>query len=142
MKAETGAKWLMRALAITTIPAFLTAVMPQSHFIRVLHWLEPGCEIGMLLTYAMRCLMGLYAILGIQFVIWSNDVKRYRPAILNICICCIIGAIAGLTALITTVPADERTRMYWIAFFDMAEGIVPVILLTILIIRVPKTGRQ
>ena len=142
MTAETGAKWLMRVLAITTVPAFLAAVMPQTRFVQLLHWMEPGCEVGTLLTYTMRCLLALYAILGVQFVIWSNNVKRYRPTILSICICFIIFAIAGLTALITTVPPDQRTRMYWIAFIDMAEGIVPVILLTILIFRVPATEHQ
>lgn len=142
MTAETGAKWLMRMLAITTAPALFAAFMPQTLFVQMLLWMDPESEVGMLLTYAMRCLLALYALLGVQFVIWSNDVKRYRPVILNICICCIIFAIAGLTALITTVPPSQRTRMYWIAFIDMAEGIIPIILLTILVFRVPATKHQ
>jgi hypothetical protein len=142
MTAETGAKWLMRMLAITTAPALLAAFLPQTKFVQMLQWMDPDSEVGMLLTYTMRCLLALYAVLGVQFVIWSNDVKRYRPVILNMCICCIIFAIAGLTALITTVPPGQRTRMYWIAFIDMAEGIIPVILLTILVFRVPATKHQ
>jgi hypothetical protein len=142
MTAETGAKWLLRVLAITTAPAFLVAVMPQTWFIQMLHWMEPDCEAGMLLTYTMRCLMALYVILGVQFVIWSNNVPRYRPTIMSVCICCILFAIVGLTVLITTVPPDQRTRMYWIAFFDMAEGIVPVLLLTVLLLRVPVNQHQ
>jgi hypothetical protein len=142
MTAETCAKWLMRMLAITTAPALLAAFLPQTMFVQMLQWMDPDSEVGMLLTYTMRCLLALYALLGVQFVIWSNDVKRYRPVILNMCICCIIFAIAGLTALITTVPPGQRTRMYWIAFIDMAEGIIPVILLTILVFRVPVTKHQ
>ena len=30
MKAETGVKWLLRIISLTTIPAFIAAVGPQS----------------------------------------------------------------------------------------------------------------
>ena len=104
MTAETGVKWLLRVLAITTIPALIAAVMPQAWLVDMLNWMEPGCSAGLLTTYIMRCLMGLYAFLGVQAVIWSRDVKRYRPLIVNLCVCVIIGAIAGLVALVETVP--------------------------------------
>jgi len=137
MTAETGVKWLLRALAITTVPAFLGAIMPQPWLVGMLNWMEPGCSVGLLTTYTMRCLMGLYAFLGIQAVIWSNDVKRYRPLIVNLCICVIIAAIAGLTALLTTVPQVQRGRMFWIVFIDLAEGLAHTVLLTVLVLRVP-----
>ena len=137
MKAETGVKWLLRAISITTIPAFVAAVMPQSWLLYLLNWIEPGLSAGLLVTYITRCLMGVYALLGVQFVIWSFDVKRYRPLIVNLCVCVIIAAVVGLTALVITVPPPERNRVFWVVFVDLAEGLAHTVLLTILILRVP-----
>jgi hypothetical protein len=142
MTAETGVKWLLRAISITTIPAFVAAVMPQSSLVNMLNWMEPGFSAGLLESYITRCLMGLYAFLGVQAVIWSMDVKRYRPVIVNLCVFCIIAAIAGLTALFTAVSPDERTRVFWIIFADLAEGLAHTVLLTILILRVPAHNHQ
>ena len=142
MTAETGVKWLLRAISITTIPAFVAAVMPRSILAGIFNWVEPGFSTGLLEMYVTRCLMGAYAFMGIQAVIWSTDVKRYRPLIVNLCIFCIIAAIAGLTALVTTVPPAQRTRVFWIIFVDLAEGLAHLVLLTILILRVPAHDHQ
>jgi hypothetical protein len=137
MTVESGVKWLLRLLAITTIPAFFAAVMPQSWIVDLLRWAEPEVSPGLLVTYLIRCLMALYAFLGIQAVIWSNDVRRYRPVIMNLCICCIIIAIAGLMALFTAVPLSQRTRAFWIIFVDLTEGLAHLTLLALLAYRVP-----
>ena len=142
MTAETDVKWLLRVLSITTIPAFVAAVMPQSRLAGIFNWVEPGFSTGFLEMYITRCLMGAYAFIGIQAAIWSTDVKRYRPLILNLCAFCLIAAIAGLTALVTTVPPAQRTRVFWIIFVDLAEGLAHLVLLTILILRVPAHNNQ
>jgi len=142
MTAETGVKWLLRIIGITTIPAFVAAVAPQSWFVNMLNWMEPGFSTGLLESYITRCLMGLYAFLGVQAVIWSMDVKRYRPVILNLCVFCIIAAVSGLTVLFTAFSPAERTRVFWIIFIDLAEGLTHTVLLTILILRVPGLDHQ
>ena len=142
MTAETGVKWLLRALSITTIPAFVAAVMPQSWLAGMFNWADPEISAGLLVTYVTRCLMGLYAFLGVQAIIWSNNVKRYRPVIVNLCVFCLIFAITGLTILVTTVPPAERNRVFWIIFVDLAEGLAHLVLLTILILRVPAYDHQ
>ncbi len=138
MTAETGVKWLLRIISITTIPAFIAALLPQGRLVEISNWLEPGFSTGFLELYITRCLMGLYAFLGVQAFIWSTDIKRYRPLIVNLCICVIIAAVAGLTALFTTIPPTERNRVFWIIFIDLAEGLAHTILLTILILQVPS----
>ena len=137
MTAETGVKWLLRILSITTIPAFVAAVMPQSRLVNILNWLEPGFSTGLLELYIARCLMGAYAFLGVQAAIWSMDVKRYRPVIINLCVFCIVASIAGLTALLVAVLPEQQARVFRIIFIDLAEGLAFVVLLTILILRVP-----
>ena len=142
MTAESGVKWLLRFLSITTIPAFLAAVAPQSWLVQIFRWAEPGFSPGLLVTYIIRCLMALYAFLGVQALIWSNDVRRYRPVIMNLCIFCIVVAIVGLAALFITEPASQRTRAFWIIFVDLAEGLAVLILLAILTLRVPTHRRH
>ena len=137
MKAETGVKWLLRIISLTTIPAFVAAVMPQPNLVNLMNWLQPGFSAGLMESYIMRCLMGLYALLGIHAVIWSCDVMRYRPLILSLCIFCTIAAIVGLVALTSSVAPDNRTRTYWIIFIDLAEGLAHLLLLTFLTLRVP-----
>jgi hypothetical protein len=142
MTAETGVKWLLRLLAITTIPAFVAAVMPQPWLVDMFNWVEPGFSPGLLVTYITRCLMGAYVFIGLQAVIWSTNVRRYRPLIVNLCVFAIIVAISGLTVLVTTVPPAERNKVFWIIFIDLAEGLAHIVLLTILILRVPSHGSQ
>ena len=142
MKAETGVKWLLRILVITTIPALVAAVLPQAKLAGIMNWLEPGFSTGLLEMYIARCLMGAYAFLGIQAIIWSTDVKRYRPLIVNLCLFCLIAAIAGLIALVTTVPPAERNRVFWVIFIDLAEGLAHLTLLTVLILRVPAREKS
>ena len=138
MTAETGVKWLLRLISITTIPAFLAAIMPQTNLVALLNWMQPGYSGGLLESYIMRCLMGVYALLGVQAVIWSTDVKRYRPLIISLCIFCIPVAIVGLVVLFATVSPTTRGKTFWIIFVDLAEGLAHLVLLLILTLRVPR----
>ena len=142
MTAETGVKWLLRIISITTIPALVAAVMPPSWLADMLHWMDPEFSLGLLESYITRCLMGVYALLGVQAVIWSTNVRRYRPLIMSLCVCAIVAALIGLTALLTTIPSNERDKIFWIIFIDLAEGLAHTLLLTILILRVSVQKHQ
>lgn len=137
MKAETGVQWLLRVIAITTIPCFFYAIGPQSWLNSLFNWVDPGLTPGLFVSYITRCLLGAYAFLGVQAVIWSTDVRRYRPLILNLCFFFMIAAIGGLIAQFSTVSSAERTKVFWIIFVDLAEGLAHLILLAILTLRVP-----
>jgi hypothetical protein len=138
MTAETGVKWLLRMISITTIPAFIAAIMPQSNLSALLNWMQPGSSVGLLESYIVRCLMCVYALLGVQAVIWSTNVKRYRPLIISLCVFCIPVAMVGLVALFATVSLTARTKTFWIIFVDLAEGLALLVLLLILTLRVPR----
>jgi hypothetical protein len=138
MTAETGVKWVLRFISLTTLPAFVGAVMPQRWFVAVLGWVEPGISMGLFGGYLTRCLMGVYAFMGIQAVIWSTDVRRYRPLILNLCVCVVIAAPLALTALVMVVPPAEHSRAFWVILVDLAEGFAQMVLLAILVQHVPR----
>jgi len=138
MTAETGVKWLLRFISLTTLPAFVAAVMPQRWLAFVLNWIEPGFSVGLLGNYLTRCLMGAYAFMGIQAVIWSTDVRRYRPLILNLCACVLIAVPMALVALVIAVPPAGHSKAFWIIFVDLAEGLAHTALLAILVRHVPR----
>lgn len=138
MTAETGVKWLLRFISLTTLPTFVGVAVPQSWLVLAMDWVEPGCTVGLFGSYLIRCLMGVYAFMGIQAAIWSTDVRRYRPLILSLCLCVIIVVPVALAALVIAVPRAEHARVFWIMFADLAEGLAQMTLLAILIRRVPR----
>jgi len=137
MTAESGLKWLLRFIGVTTIPAFIAAVMPQSWLAYLVNQAAPGTSTGILVTYLARGLMAMYALIGLQCFVFSSDITRYRPLIWILGVGTLIIALTGLIALFSTVPPDYRTGFFWIVFGDFAEGLAQAVLLVILLLRIP-----
>jgi len=137
MTAESGLKWLLRFIGITTIPAFIAAVMPQSWLAFLIHKAEPGMSTGILVTYLARGMMLMYAFVGLQCFIFAADIRRYRPLIWILGVGSLIAALIGLIVLFSTVPLGHRTGFFWIVFGDFAEGFAQAVLLVILLLRIP-----
>jgi hypothetical protein len=138
MTAESGLKWLLRFIGITTIPAFIAAVMPQSWVAFLIHKAEPGMSTGILATYLARILMLMYAFVGLQCFIFAADIRRYRPLIWLLGVGSLIVAPIGLIVLFSTVPPGHQTGFFWIVFGDFAEGFTQAVLVVILLLRIPR----
>jgi hypothetical protein len=138
MTAESGLKWLLRFIGLTTIPAFVAAIMPQSWLAFLIYKVEPGMPIGILVTYLARILMLMYAFVGLQCFIFAADVRRYLPLIWVIGVGSVAATIVGLIALFAGVAPDHRTGLFWIVFGDLAEGLVQGVLLVVLLCRVGR----
>jgi hypothetical protein len=137
MTAETGLKWLLRFIGITTIPAFIAAVMPQSWLIFLIHKAEPGLSAGILVTYLARILTLMYAFVGLQCFIFASDIRRYLPLIWMIGVGTVVVTVIGLIALFTGVAPEHRAGFFWVVFGDFAEGFAQAVLLVILLLRIP-----
>ena len=135
MSAESAVKWLLRFIGVTTIPALVAAVMPQSWFAYLIHRVDPAIPVGLLVTYLGRILMAMYALIGLQCFIFATDVRRYRPLIWIVGAGSIAAGFIGLVALFSTVPSDRWTGFFWVLFGDFAEGLVQGIVLVILLSR-------
>jgi len=135
-------KWLLRFIGITTIPAFIAAVMPQSWFACLIHRAEPGIPVGFLVTYLGRILMALYALVGLQCFIFAADIRRYRPLIWILGVGSLAATLIGLIALFSTVPSDQRTGFFWVVFWDFAEGFVQAVLVVVLLLRIRHSGSR
>ena len=141
MTAESGLKWLLRFIGITTIPAFIAAVMPQSWLTHLVNKAAPGTSVGILITYLARGLMVMFFLIGLQCFVFASDIRRYRPLIWLLGVGSLIIALVGLIALFFTVPPDHRTGFFWIVFGDFAEGFAQSVLLVILLLRIPRGHR-
>ena len=142
MTAESGLKWLLRFIALTTVPAFIAAIMPQPWLAYLVAKGAPGTSAGILVTYLARMLMILYAFLGLQALVISMDIPRYLPLVWIIGVGTLVLASVGLAVLFTQVPPDQRTGMLWVVFVDFAEGLAQAILMVILLLRTPRRDRS
>jgi len=137
MTAETGLKWLLRFIGITTIPAFIAAVMPQSWLIFLIHKAEPGLSAGILVTYLARILTLMYAFVGLQCFIFASDIRRYRPLIWILGVGTVVVTLVGIIVLFAGVAPEHRVGFFWVVFGDFAEGFAQAVLLVILLLRIP-----
>ena len=138
MTAESGLKWVLRFIAVTTIPAFIAAVMPQSWVVFLIHKAEPGMSTGILVTYLARILMLMYAFVGLQCFIFSTDIERYRPLVWILGVGAVVVTLVGIIALFAGVAPDHRAGFFWVVFGDFTDGLVKGILLVILLLRIPR----
>ncbi len=138
MTAESGLKWLLRFIALTTVFAFVAAVMPQAWLVYWANKAAPGTPAGILFTYLARMLMGMYALVGLLCFIMSSNVHRYLPLIWVLGVGSIVATVIGLTALFAAVPPDQRTGFFWVVFGDFAEGLAQGVLLLLLLLRLPR----
>jgi len=138
MTAESGLKWLLRFIAVTTIGAFIAAVMPQSWVAFLIHWAEPGMSIGILVTYLARGMMLMYAFVGLQCFIFSTDIKRYLPLIWILGVATMVVTVIGIIVLFAGVAPDHRAGFFWVVFGDFTDGLVKGILVVILLLRIPR----
>jgi hypothetical protein len=138
MMAESGLKWVLRFIAVTTIPAFIAAVMPQSWLVLLIHKAEPGMSTGILVTYLVRILMLMYAFVGLQCFIFSTDIERYRALVWIIGVGTVVVTLVGIIALFAGVAPDHRAGFFWVVFGDFTDGLVKGILVVILLLRIPR----
>jgi hypothetical protein len=138
MTAESGLKWLLRFIGITTIPAFIAAVMPQSWLAYLVDKAAPGTSVGIMVTYLARGLMAMFFLIGLQCFVFAADIKRYRPLIWLLGAGSLIIALVGLIVLFSAVPPGNRTGFFWVVFGDFAEGFAQAVLLVILLLRIPR----
>jgi hypothetical protein len=138
MTAESGLKWVLRFIAVTTIPAFIAAVMPQSWVVFLIHKAESGMSTGILVTYLARILMLMYAFVGLQCFIFSTDIERYRPLVWILGVGTVVVTLVGIIALFAGVAPDHRAGFFWVVFGDFTDGLGKGILVVILLLRIPR----
>jgi len=110
--------------------------MPQSWTAFLIHKLDPGISIGILVTYLWRMLMLLYAFVGLQCLFFAADIRRYLPLIWVAGVGTVVLAATALIALFAGVGPDHRTGLFWIVLCDFTDGLAKGVVLVALLSRI------
>jgi len=137
MTARGWVGWVLRVTGGTMLFALVFVVCPFG-WMRAIHGRMGMGELGYtpLLSYLIRTLSAMYAILGALALFVSRDVERYGPVIRLLAWIGILGG-AGVTAL----DAGLGLPAFWTA----TEGPLTVALgavLLALLARLPKAAAQ
>jgi len=80
-RAERALKLLLRVVGISTLPAIIAVFMPHSWLVWSTGFAEPGTPVKVLVSYLARLLSAYYVLLGLMFLVFATDVRRYTGPI-------------------------------------------------------------
>lgn len=131
--AEHWLTLILRLNGYFAIMAIVAVLMPQSWLVWCISKVEPGVQVGLLVSYLARAL-ALYALLaGLLFLTFARDVRRFRDPIRVMAFWCIFSICAfGLYVL----PYLNAMMDQWFFWFIVGDAIYSLILVvTILVLQ-------
>ncbi|HSV99312.1 MAG TPA: hypothetical protein VLI39_04010 [Sedimentisphaerales bacterium] len=125
--------WLLRLAGIAMLCALIFVFCPFGWMAAIHRWIGLGeLEHTPLLSYLIRSVSALYAILGAVGMCVSLDPDRYRPVIVLLGAAALLGGIG-----VTILDAVLRLPLFW----TLAEGPLTILLGVALLVLVQKTRR-
>jgi hypothetical protein len=121
-RAERALKLLLRVVGIVTLPAVVAVFMPYSWLVCSVQYAEPGTPVKVLVSYLARLLSAYYFLLGLMFLVFATDVRRYAAPIRLVTLWLLM-AVVGF--VIYGVPALVKGGFGWFIWFaagDVAFG--------------------
>ncbi len=121
-RAERALKLLLRVVGIVTLLAIVAVFMPHSWLVCSVQYAEPGTPVKVLVSYLARLLSAYYFLLGLMFLVFATDVRRYAGPIRLVALWSLM-AVVGF--LIYGVPALVKGGFGWFIWFvagDVAFG--------------------
>jgi hypothetical protein len=125
--------WLLRAAGMAMLGALVFVFCPFEWMAAIHRWIGLG-ELAYtpLLSYLIRTLSALYAILGAILLFVSLDPDRYRPLIGLLGVLAVLGGVG-----VTILDAILRLPLFWTA----AEGPLTILLgLALIVLVVTRKG--
>jgi hypothetical protein len=135
---ERYLKLLLRVVGIVTLPAIVAVFMPHSWLVWSVQYTEPGTPVKVLVSYLARLLSAFYVLLGLMFLLFAADVRRYAGPIRLVALWSLM-AVAGF--LIQAVPALVKGGFGWFLWFvagDVAFGLALAVAILLLQWRIAK----
>jgi hypothetical protein len=137
-KTERALKLLLQVVGIVSLPAIIAVFMPYSWLVRGVELAEPGTPVRVLVSYLARLLSAFYVLLGLMFLVFAGDVRRYAVPIRLVALWSLM-AVVGF--LIYGVPALVKGGFGWFIWFaagDVAFGFTLAV--TILLLQRRMAG--
>ena len=87
--AKNWLKFILRFNGILAVLAVVAVLMPQSWLVWCVSKVEPGLQVGLLVSYLARALSMFFVLVGILLIEFAKDVERYKTPIRIIPIWCL-----------------------------------------------------
>lgn len=139
---ERYLKLLLRVVGIVTLPAIVAVFMPHSWLVRSTGFAEPGTPVKVLVSYLARLLSAFYVLLGLMFLVFATDVRRYAGPIRLVALWSLM-AVVGF--VIYGVPALIKGGFGWFIWFaagDVAFGFFMAVTILLLQRRMAVYDRR
>ena len=139
---ERHLKLLLRVVGIVALPAIVAVFMPHSWLVRGTEFAEPGTPVKVLVSYLARLLSAFYVLLGLMFLVFATDVRRYAGPIRLVALWSLM-AVVGF--LFHAVPALTRGGLGWFFWFvtgDVAFGLAFSVAILLLQRRIAGYDRR
>lgn len=140
--SERYLKLLLRVVGIVSLPAIIAVFMPHSWLVWSTGFAEPGTPVKVLVSYLARLLSAFYVLLGVMFLVFATDVRRYAGLIRLVALWLLM-AVVGF--LIYGVPALVKGGFGWFIWFaagDVAFGFVIAVAILVLQWRIARHDRK
>lgn len=103
--------WLLYLGGVGTLSAFIAVVLPAEWLRDIATWLGVAFPSGPLTIYLARHLSLLYGMVGVLFLWFAQDVRRYRPLLSKLGIAAVIFGLAQAIIGVTAAMPNAYTAM-------------------------------
>ena len=133
--SEKWLKFILRFNGYLAVGAVFAVLMPQSWLVWCVSNVEPGFQVGLLVSYLARALSMFFVLTGLFMIEFAKDVKRYKRAIRVIPIWCLFAISSfGIYASINLGYVVK----HWFFWAVMIDGLYSLIFIAAIVILQSK----
>ncbi len=134
--AESWLTFILRINGCFAVVAIVAVLMPQSWLVWCVSKVEPGLNVGLLVSYLARAL-SLYAFLaGLLFLTFAQDVRRYKSPIRVMAVWCIFCIFAFCLYASQNLSYIAKQWFFWFIVGDATYSLVTVLAILVLQTRI------
>jgi hypothetical protein len=134
--AEDWLKFILRFNGGFATLAVVAVLMPQSWLVWCVSKVEPGLQVGLLVSYLARAL-SLYAFLaGLLFLVFAEDVKRYRVPIRTMAVWCLFAILCFGIYVSSHLSYVVKQWFFWFIVADAIYSLLFVVTVLVLQSRI------
>ncbi len=134
--AENWLKFILRFNGVLATLAVVAVLMPQSWLVWCVWRVEPGLQVGLLVSYLARAL-SLYAFLaGLLFLVFAEDVRRYKVPIRTMAVWCLFAIFSFGIYVSSHLSYVVKQWFFWFIVGDATYSLLFVVTILLLQSRI------
>ena len=139
---ERHLKLLLRVVGIVALPAIVAVFMPHSWLVRGTEFAEPGTPVKVLVSYLARLLSAFYVLLGLMFLVFATDVRRYAGPIRLVALWSLMAVVGFLFHAVGALTRGGLGWFFWFVTGDVAFGFSFSVAILLLQRRIAEYDRR